>query len=863
MTSRSILFSAAVTLAIVLSFSACGLQTGGLPGGIGGEGGTPLGCVDDSHCVDDNPCTIESCDTENGICVKPETRKDGPLPVELQTAGDCTTLSCKAGEPFSDPDDKDILSDDNDCTVDACSDNAATHVAKPDGSACLINAANGACNAGECVVDCGPGKPDCDDKEPCTTDACDAKLGKCVFIPMAEGSATPGSTDGSGNCKVDICVAGKAQILTDDSDTPSAENDCQTGTCTAGVPAPMFFAKNTVCSSNNGKFCDGTGTCVECNDNPQCGTDDDCNTFTCDAHACNVAFTAADVAIGAQTAKDCQVVVCDGAGKTKSNADNLDLPNDSNDCTTDICTAGVPDKIVLPVGTGCGNNSTCNLIGQCGCTDNNQCLAPQTCGGGNPGTPNVCGCTKSTCASLGKSCGVFPDGCGGTIDCSDTVKNGGETDVDCGGAQCSLKCAQGKICSINSDCSGGFCADGRCCDGACNSPCQACNLAGNLGTCSPIVSNVDNNPANACSGNNACDATGACKKITGQNCGGANECVSGFCADGRCCDGACTGTCVACNLAGKLGQCSNIAGGSPDNNATVQCNGTNTCDGSGVCKKINGQNCAASAECFSPNCVDGVCCNNGCGTTCQACNVAGSIGTCTNIPVNGTDNFPANVCNGNNACNGNSGASACKKINGQGCNVVGDCVSNFCADGVCCNSSCNAACRSCNLMGSVGTCTNITSGTDSSPANVCVAPNSCDAGGNCKKVNGTACNGAAECVSGTCIDGFCCGSASCPTCQACTGANGTCVDIGLGLTDTVPANTCTGNNACDGWAPASSRTGRAAAWTTRCAPAGSAWTRCAATTPVASPARPATSRDRWGRAPTSPSGPTPTPAPAR
>jgi hypothetical protein len=797
MTSRNVFFSVAMTFAIVLSFAACGLQTGGLPGGTGGEGGTQLACANDAQCDDGNPCTTESCDVPSGVCLTPKPQADGPLPVALQTAGDCVTLSCKAGEPVSDPDDHDFLVDDNDCTVDQCASGKPLHVVEPDGTACLINAANGSCKTGECVVECGDGKP-CDDKEPCTTDACDAQLGKCTFIALVEGTVTPGSADGVGNCKVDICVGGKAAVVTDDSDTPPPENDCQKGSCAAGVPSPTYFAKNVPCSSAGGKICDGAGTCVECNDNIQCGANDDCNTFTCDAHACHDTFTVANTPTVAQNPGDCQQVVCDGTGKTTSIADNADFPEDSNDCTVDSCTAGVPSNIKKPVGTVCGNNSSCNLIGQCGCTDNTQCLSPQTCGGGNPGTPNVCGCTKATCATLGKSCGTFPDGCGGTINCDDATKNGGETDVDCGGAACSQKCAQGKLCVANSDCSGGFCADGRCCDGACNGACQACNLAGSLGSCSPIVSNVDNNPANACSGNNSCDMNGACKKINGQVCVAGGECVSGNCIDGRCCDGTCNGTCQACNLVGKLGQCSNIGAGVTDPNATVPCINNNSCDGAGACKKNNGQVCAAAGECLSPNCVDGVCCNSGCGTTCQSCNVAGSEGTCTNIPSGQTDTSPANACNGSKACNGGNGAAACKTILAQACAVNGDCLSSFCADGVCCNGACNAACRACNIAGSVGTCINLTSGTDSSPAGICIAPNSCDAAGNCKKVNGTACGASSECISGTCLDNFCCGSASCPTCQACTGANGTCVNLALNAPDTVPANACSGNNTCDG-----------------------------------------------------------------
>lgn len=46
--------------------------------------------------------------------------------------------------------------------------------------------------------------------------------------------------------------------------------------------------------------------------------------------------------------------------------------------------------------------------------------------------------------------------------------------------------------------------------------------------------------------------------------------------------------------------------------------------------------CDESGDCVSGLCVDGVCCSSTCGGSCQACNLAGSEGSCTSIPA-GTD----------------------------------------------------------------------------------------------------------------------------------------------------------------------------------------------------------------------------------
>jgi hypothetical protein len=48
-----------------------------------------------------------------------------------------------------------------------------------------------------------------------------------------------------------------------------------------------------------------------------------------------------------------------------------------------------------------------------------------------------------------------------TATCTDTVKNGSETDVDCGGS-CGATCANGKSCLVNGDCVSGNCSSGVC-----------------------------------------------------------------------------------------------------------------------------------------------------------------------------------------------------------------------------------------------------------------------------------------------------------------------------------------------------------------------------------------------------------------
>ena len=118
------------------------------------------------------------------------------------------------------------------------------------------------------------------------------------------------------------------------------------------------------------------------------------------------------------------------------------------------------------------------------------------------------------------------------------------------------------------------------------------------------------------------------------------------------------------------------------NNACVACDdGTMNGDETGVdcggthCKKCNGDACALAADCGSANCVDGVCCNMACTATCMACNVAGSVGTCSNLPAMQDDPLAQMACTGLQTCDGTGG---CKLKNGSPCNGNNQCVSGKC-----------------------------------------------------------------------------------------------------------------------------------------------------------------------------------------
>ncbi len=122
--------------------------------------------------------------------------------------------------------------------------------------------------------------------------------------------------------------------------------------------------------------------------------------------------------------------------------------------TTGACNDGIQNQDETAVDCGgaicsaCGIGKTCLLNRDCAvgsvCTTTTSTLTVSTPWGS--GTQNV---TSSTCTAS-------------TGSCVDGIKNGAETDVDCGGNVCSA-CNLGRTCSINTDCVSGLtCFNGVC-----------------------------------------------------------------------------------------------------------------------------------------------------------------------------------------------------------------------------------------------------------------------------------------------------------------------------------------------------------------------------------------------------------------
>jgi len=652
-----------------------------------------------SDCDDLNACTLDAC--VQGKCER-DVAPDGDA--KDQKDGDCSRTVCKLGIASEVVDNGDVPDDDEECTLDSCENGVAFNKPVLDGTKCKIGAGSGTCTAGKCLVLCTASNAtiQCNDQNPCTSDACvECTLPECGGKGICEnqglsGMPTPGVSQQTGDCREHRCVEGKDTDAIDNFDIPVDGNFCTEDVCKNGEPANPPAAAGTACTSGGGTMCDGAGKCVDCLTAADCPTSSSvCYEPTCSFGSCTTAPAPAGTPLPAsqQNKGDCRTYVCDGSGSTTSQADPTDIEDDGNTCTSEVCSGTTPTHPKLPAGTACGTNGeVCSSSGIC-CTPTTCAAASKQCGSMSNGCGQVidCGscasgqvcttsgqcCTPKTCQS-GVSCGNISNGCGGTIacgacsagdtcsggtcGCANGYKSGSETDVDCGGLYCG-KCILGQKCLAGSDCSSGFCADGVCCDTACAGNCRACTsikTGVTTGTCANTTDGTD--PDNECpySAASTCGTTGFCKT-------GACE----YYASGTTCS---TATCSAnveypADTCNGSGQCvdggSNACGGSYvcSGSKCQSCsdglkNGTETdvdCGGGGSCGKCaNGKKCTGVADCTSGNCVDGVCCNTACTGTCLACNLSGTVGSCSPIAA-GTD--PANECPGNQSCNGAGGCN--------------------------------------------------------------------------------------------------------------------------------------------------------------------------------------------------------------
>ncbi len=199
------------------------------------------------NCNDNEECTTDSCDKTLGCQHKPIAENTACDDGNICSTGDrCVTGKCVATGGLS-------CDDKNPCTKDACSANICGPTPEPNGTACVFDRChiNSECQGGACTQGT---LINCDDGNPCTTDSCDAATG-CKYVNVEGTSCSDGDL-----CTVeDKCSAGKC-VGKEMTCTPI--DDCHvSGTCNAksGTCDDPRAPDETECEDGKGKCV--TGKC--------------------------------------------------------------------------------------------------------------------------------------------------------------------------------------------------------------------------------------------------------------------------------------------------------------------------------------------------------------------------------------------------------------------------------------------------------------------------------------------------------------------------------------------------------------------------------------------------------------------------
>ncbi|MFO0613184.1 MAG: RHS repeat-associated core domain-containing protein [Polyangiaceae bacterium] len=428
-------------------------------------GGTPP-TVDDG-----NVCTTDTCTASGGVTHTPVAAgtscSDGDACNGAET---CNAAGvCAAGAPPT-------VDDGNVCTVDACTASAGVTHTPVAGAAC--GAATACGGAGTCDASgaCVAGTPTpVDDGNPCTADACDPSTGAITHVP------TPGATCSDGNaCHATgtcfarsgfaVCLVGGPPPPVDDGN-PCTADTCDPALGVIHTPTPGVDCGPNVDPCAPGDRCDASGACAA--DSPPLLDDGD----------------------------PCTVDACDTeAGVTHTPPDDLD---DGNPCTLDACDAAGAVTHTITAGASCADGDACN--GEETCDAVGTCLAgsPPVADDGNPCTVDACnpfsGITH-TPRPLGASCSDG-DACNGSETCSalGACVQGPAPTLD-----------DGNVCTVDA------------CDPVLGvshvpvpvddgDPCTHDVCTPGLGVTHAVAVGAPcGTNADACSGGDTCDATGAC-----------------------------------------------------------------------------------------------------------------------------------------------------------------------------------------------------------------------------------------------------------------------------------------------------------------------------------------------------------------
>lgn len=330
---------------------------------------------------------------------------------------------------------------------------------------------------------------ECEDGNVCTKNSCDDKMFVCVVsqldgvptpmaspsecvehvckmgvdtaVPVALGVAVAKQVDG--NCKKTVCDGNGGKIeANDDEDVHIDGSDCTLDICTDGVPSNPNVPADMPCGSNMNLTCDGEGQCRGC------VTDSDCSVgmMACASTVCNaggvcevlVKPNGMPLPAQNQTAGDCSVRVCDGAGNAIDVADPSDPASDGNECTADTCNGTTPVSSPMQAGATCNGNGVCDGAGHCFGVIGASCATDGECSSGH--------CVDAVCCDTACTGQCVSCNAAGSIGTCTNIPFP-ETDATCSGTKVcdgygSCELANGQSCNPAKKCASGTCYQGKC-----------------------------------------------------------------------------------------------------------------------------------------------------------------------------------------------------------------------------------------------------------------------------------------------------------------------------------------------------------------------------------------------------------------
>ncbi len=165
-------------------------------------------CAQDADCGPNTQCVTKTCDVSEGTCLSTVLADQPCSDGNACTLDDtCTALGACVGTPKS-------CADGIECTVEQCVTSSGQ---------CVID--GGKC---ECKIDA-----DCDDKNPCTLDTCDAQR-TCKHTPLTGLTCN----DNSACTLDDVCTSAgtcKGSPMKCDDGNPCTKDYCEAGTCKADL----------------------------------------------------------------------------------------------------------------------------------------------------------------------------------------------------------------------------------------------------------------------------------------------------------------------------------------------------------------------------------------------------------------------------------------------------------------------------------------------------------------------------------------------------------------------------------------------------------------------------------------------------